>query len=91
MTEIIETAGMVAHHKRVETPWGRVRVSLVVMAEGRKVRLGMPTTLPAEFRKKIAEAGRWIVEQRGHSVEAVDDLEAAIREALGHDIRKVDL
>lgn len=85
---IIELAGIVAHSKRIETSWGKVRIQLVVLAEGRKVRLVLPTTLPAEFRKAAADLGRWIIDQRGHTPDAVDDLEAALREALSHDIRK---
>lgn len=85
MTAPIELAGIVAHSKRVETAWGKVRVQLVVLAEGRKIRLVLPTTLPAEFRKAAGDVGRWIIEQRGHTPEAVDDLEAALREALSHE------
>lgn len=91
MSEVIELAGVVAHHKRIETQWGRVRVSLVVMAEGHKVRLGMPTALPAEFRKSAVALAKWVIGHRGHTTEAVDEIEAAIREALTHDIRKVQL
>lgn len=88
MSNLIELAGMVVHSKRWETPWGKVRVQLVILAEGRKIRMGLPTALPAEFRKAAGDLGRYIIEHRGHTPEAVDDLEAAIKEALSHDIRK---
>jgi len=84
MSSVIELAGIVVHSKRWDTPWGKIRVQLVVLAEGRKVRMGLPTKLPEDFRKAAAEVARWIIDQRGHTPEAVDDLEAALREALSH-------
>lgn len=89
MNEHIELAGIVCCTKRIKTEWGTVKISLVILGDmGRKIRLVLPTALPAEFRREAAKAGAWIVEQRGHCTEAVDEIEAALREALSHDIRK---
>jgi hypothetical protein len=94
VTAPIELAGIVAHSTRIETQWGIIRVQLVVLAEGRKIRLSLPTTLPAEFRKAAGDLGRWIIEHRGRTPEAVDELWGALKEALRHepvDISKEDI